>query len=214
SGDPTGAGTSSDRDPSGGQPAVRSGTRASWRRRVVGEIAEVLAGQVSQGQSRVPDEQVARFLVALRDDTVRDACCDWIEGERGEAALALWRQLATRAVPPYQVTPLALVAWSAWHTGAGPLARIAVDRALAGDPGCRLALLLEEALDRGVNPATVRGRPRGQRRRSRTHPGTRRSGRGTPGTASPGRGVAGQGGPSGGGGGGRGGEDGPGVQGR
>ena len=182
-------------DRPGEPPDPGSGTRSSWRRKVVGEIAEVLSDQVSRGYRRLPDEQVARFLVAIRDNVVRDLCCDWVEGDKAEAALALWRQLATRAVPPYQVTPLALVAWSAWHTGSGPLARIAVDRALAADPGCRLALLLDEALDRGVNPATVRGRPRGRRRRTRASAGTGRSGGGTPGTSGPGHGGPGHGGP-------------------
>lgn len=182
-------------DRSAEPPRSGSGTQPSWHRRVVGEIAEVLSDQVSRGYRRLPDEQVARFLVAIRDDVVRDLCCDWVEGDEAEAALALWRQLATRAVPPYQVTPLALVAWSAWHTGSGPLARIAVDRALAADPGCRLALLLDEALDRGVNPATVRGRPRGRRRRTRASAGTGRSGGGTPGTDGPGHGAPGHGAP-------------------
>lgn len=143
-----------------------SGGPERWRRRIVEEIARTVDQQSAGEPGRLPDEQVARFLVALRDERVRDACCDWVEGTRGEGALALWRYLATRAAPPYDVTPLALVAWSAWHTGAGPLARIAVHRTLDRDPECRLALLLEEALDRGVNPSTVRGRPRGHRRRS------------------------------------------------
>lgn len=155
----------------GGGPnrEVSGGARSRWRRRAVDELDRVVAEQMSTGHRRIPDEQAASLLVALRDDRVRDACCDWVTGERGEAALALWRQLATRAGPPYHIAPLALVAWTAWHTGSGPLARIAADRVLAAEPGHRLALLLTEALDRGVNPAAVR-QPR--RRRGPTR-GTR-----------------------------------------
>ncbi|HEX5495723.1 MAG TPA: DUF4192 domain-containing protein [Mycobacteriales bacterium] len=152
-----------------GSGADRDG-RQRWRRQVLGEIAGAVDEHIAAARAGLPEEWVARFLVALRDEEVRDECCDWVEGDRGERALALWRHLAARATSPYDVTPLALVAWSAWHTGAGPLARIAVDRVLARDPGCRLAILLDQALERGINPATVRGRPRGRRRQTRRHP--------------------------------------------
>jgi Domain of unknown function (DUF4192) len=138
-----------------------------WRDRVREEFAAVVADVACGRALRLADAQVARFLVLLSDEEVRDACCRWTDGHRAAAALELWRYLARRAVPPYDVTPFALVAWVAWHLGSGPLARMAVDRALAADPTCRLALLLEEALDRGVNPMTVRSRPRGRRRVTR-----------------------------------------------
>lgn len=144
--------------------ATRIGQSTRWREGVCGELAAIVTNMVSGAELRLTGSQVARLLVLLADEKVRDACCQWTEGERAVAALELWRHLARRAIPPYNATPFALAAWSAWHVGSGPLARMAVNKALSADPHCRLALLLEEALDRGVNPMTVRGRPRGRRR--------------------------------------------------
>lgn len=161
--------------------ARRSGGLARWRSRAVREFSAVLLGtvgtvgtagadpvdRVDSGHGvgrRLDEREVARLVVLLTDVEVRDDCAQWTEGAFGERALDLWRQLARRAVPPYDVAPCVLVAWSAWQFGAGPLARIAVDRALASDPECRLALLVEEILDRGTRPTRVRLRPAGRRR--------------------------------------------------
>jgi len=48
--------------------------------------------------------------------------------------------------------PAATLAVCAWATGDGAAARVAVVRALEADPSCSLALLVEEALDRGLRP--------------------------------------------------------------
>jgi hypothetical protein len=48
------------------------------------------------------------------------------------------------------------LAYAAWLDGQGTLARAAVDRALAHDPGYRMAALLDEVLARGLPPDAMR----------------------------------------------------------
>jgi hypothetical protein len=65
----------------------------------------------------------------------------------------LWGELVRRAAPELTVAPACLFAFAAWLDGEGSMARIAVDRALAQDPGYSMGLLLEEALDRALPPS-------------------------------------------------------------
>lgn len=53
------------------------------------------------------------------------------------------------------VSPLVLAGMQAWASGEGVLAWTAVDRALAIDPGCRMALLLSQLMRSGIAPAWV-----------------------------------------------------------
>ncbi|HEX3811588.1 MAG TPA: DUF4192 domain-containing protein [Mycobacteriales bacterium] len=107
-----------------------------------------------RGESLIPDAEAAMLLEGLRDVRMRDACCAWAGGPNADGARAVARQLARRASPPWDVTPYALVAWFAWRSGEGALAQIAVERAIAGDPDCAFALLIQEILDRGIDPRT------------------------------------------------------------
>ncbi len=113
---------------------------------------------------RLTDHQVARLLIGLTDHWIRDRTLEWSCGERGEAALRVWTELAGRAVSPYDRTPLTLTAWAAWIHGQHGLARAAADRAIQSSPDCRLAWLILQALRQGsrperVRPAADRGRP-------------------------------------------------------
>ena len=49
---------------------------------------------------------------------------------------------------------LSLLASLCWHLGEGAMAQVALDRALALDPGYRLALLLERMLDLSIRPTS------------------------------------------------------------
>lgn len=110
-------------------------------------------------ETDLDEETAARLLVSLRDVRVRDACCDWASGKDAMAARAVARQLARRACIPWDVAPYALLAWFTWRAGEGALSRIAVDHALASDPDYTFARLIEELLDRGVNPKAWRDPP-------------------------------------------------------
>ena len=50
---------------------------------------------------------------------------------------------------------LTVLAALTWHLGEGTLTRIALDRALALEPGYRLALLLERMVDLAIRPGQV-----------------------------------------------------------
>ncbi len=69
-----------------------------------------------------------------------------------EGAMALLRSLVRQSMPPRAAAPLGLLAWMSWWLGDGAAARTLVERSLTADPTHRLALLLGEALDRGVPP--------------------------------------------------------------
>lgn len=79
--------------------------------------------------------------------------------EPDEASLALGRAIENRlvdfcAVLPaqWEVPPLTVLAAHTWWRGDGALTRIALELALAGDPGYRLAQLLLAMVDRAVRP--------------------------------------------------------------
>ena len=71
------------------------------------------------------DQRAVEFLVQARD-----------------AHLRLWADLVRGASGAWVAPPAALLAFTAWQCGDGPLASIAIDRALACDPGYSMALLL------------------------------------------------------------------------
>jgi hypothetical protein len=57
--------------------------------------------------------------------------------------------------PAYLPAPACLLAFAAWRAGDGVLARIAVQRALAADPGYPLATLVQQLIHHGVTASTV-----------------------------------------------------------
>lgn len=61
-----------------------------------------------------------------------------------------------RAVPDGEAAPMATVlAYVAWYHGEGTLARVSLERALADDPGYRLAGLVEQLVDLGLRPSAL-----------------------------------------------------------
>ncbi len=117
--------------------------------------------------------ELARLLLALDDLLVRDAAMGWAPvgpGRRGRRATPsgeaspealggepLWRALLEVAPDECAAAPAALLAWSAYLRGDGLTANLALDRALAADPGYRLAGLLAAAYSRGVAPESLDG---------------------------------------------------------
>ena len=57
--------------------------------------------------------------------------------------------------PGYIAAPASLLAFTAWQTGDGALANIALDRALADQPDYSMALLLRDILDAGTPPSAA-----------------------------------------------------------
>ena len=97
----------------------------------------------------------ARLVVALGDIGVRDQVLTWVLDEEA-ALLDLLHRLADVSVAPFDAPVCTLLAVVAWCRGSGALANVALDRALASDPGYSLAALVRAGLDRQVPPAAVR----------------------------------------------------------
>lgn len=126
---------------------------------IVAESRELLQAAV-QARAETTVEltawEVARLALGLADVKARDAALAWVGTDLEHAAEALWVELVRKASPPYDAPPATLLAIHAYLRGNGAYARIALDRALAGDPAYSFALLLTEGLDRGVPPKVLR----------------------------------------------------------
>ena len=79
-----------------------------------------------------------------------------MEPEHSEMYLRLWADLTRRARPGYVAPAASLLAFAAWQCGNGALANIALERALADDPGYSMARLLRGVLDAAVPPRLAR----------------------------------------------------------
>ena len=138
--------------------ANRAGTRNALRpvidegRRAVREAIAVYRG----GGRITDDDQFAWLLITLAHLAVRDDAWARMEPAHRDAHLRLWTDLVRRAGAAWAPGPAALLAFTAWQCGEGALANIALDRALAADPGYSMALLLRDVLDAGVPPSAAR----------------------------------------------------------
>jgi Domain of unknown function (DUF4192) len=102
-------------------------------------------------------DDAARLIVSLEDVNARDEILTWFDGEWGEATREVLSELARRAVPPFEVPTLTVLAWVSYLQGEGALAGIALDRARAVEPDYLLAQLLDQALRAPLNPEVFRG---------------------------------------------------------
>jgi hypothetical protein len=102
------------------------------------------------------DYEIARITVALRDLRVRDDAWARMDPRHSDAHQRLWIDVVRRAQPRYVAPPAALLAFVAWQSGAGALANVALDRALADDPQYSMALLLRQVITAGAPPSLAR----------------------------------------------------------
>lgn len=102
----------------------------------------------------LPASEAGPLLVLLTQKPLRDAAWATIERPTARRQVDLWRDLVRRAPDELVAAPAALLGFSAWLAGDGALAWCAVDRCLAADPTCTMALLLGDALAAGVPPST------------------------------------------------------------
>jgi hypothetical protein len=97
--------------------------------------------------------QVGWLLVTLSDSWGRDDALGRLDPASRRAHLKLWTDLTRLAAPGYVAAPATLLAHAAWRAGNGPLANVALDRALEDDPGYPLARIMHRVLARGTSPA-------------------------------------------------------------
>jgi len=138
--------------------AKRRGSRNNLRLVIrEGRRAVQDAIQTYRDGGRVTDEdRLAWLMVALAALPVRDDAWARMLPEHHGAHMALWADLVRRATSLWLPAPASLLAFTAWQAGEGALANIALDRALAADPGYSMALLLREILAAGAPPSAAR----------------------------------------------------------
>jgi Domain of unknown function (DUF4192) len=101
-------------------------------------------------------DPVAWLSVTLAHLPVRDDAWARMDPGHRDAHLRMWTDVVRRARPAYLAAPASLLAFTAWQSGEGALANIALDRALAADPRYSLAHLLRDIMDAGVPPSEAR----------------------------------------------------------
>ena len=113
--------------------------------------------------------QFAWLALALTSLRVRDDAWARMDPGHREAHQRLWTDLTRHAQPGYVAAPASLLAFTAWQAGNGALANVALDRALADDPGYSMAQLLRDTIDAGAPPSLARPAhdPGGSRRQLR-----------------------------------------------
>lgn len=108
------------------------------------------------GGAITDDDQLAWLTVTLADLRVRDDAWARMEPRYRTAHRRMWADLVRRAPEPYVPAPASLLAFTAWQSGEGALANVAIERALAADPGYSMAHLIGQAVDAGLPPSAAR----------------------------------------------------------
>lgn len=105
---------------------------------------------------RFGDRQVVALSAAVRRTAVRDAVLIGRTDKEHAALRALWTVLTAGLPEPECARAACLLAVGAYLDGDGAMTGIALERALAAEPGNRLANLLAESLRCGVPPERLR----------------------------------------------------------
>jgi hypothetical protein len=109
-----------------------------------------------RGASITDPDEIAWLGLALTDLRVRDDAWARMDSRFRREHEGLWASLVRRLPAEYVPAPAALLAFTAWQAGDGALASVAIERALAADPGYSMALLIAEALHAGLPPSAAR----------------------------------------------------------
>jgi hypothetical protein len=100
--------------------------------------------------------KLAALAVALADLPVRDDAWARMDPEHRAGHLRLWTDVVTGAAPELAPAPASLLAFTAWQSGDGALANVAIERALDADPSYSMALLLADAVQAGLPPSAAK----------------------------------------------------------
>ncbi len=103
---------------------------------------------------RLTDLEAARLGLDLALVRIRDEAWTLMD----ESHVALWKDLTRRLEPRFAPPAASLLAMAAWRSGDNILATVALERALAIDPGYSMANLLMHALQNLLSPAILRDR--------------------------------------------------------
>jgi Domain of unknown function (DUF4192) len=135
--------------------AMRLITRGSERALDEPGLAAVqdAIGVYRAGGSLRPDARHAWLALVLIRLRIRDDAWARMDPAHRDAHRRLWTDVVRRAQPGYLAAPATLLAFTAWQGGDGALANIALDCALADNPGYSMALLIQRALAAGAPPS-------------------------------------------------------------
>jgi hypothetical protein len=131
---------------------VRAGAAGRSIRRH-GRLAIREAERRHQAERSLTDDEVAWLGVLLVEADVFDHAMD--RSADDEWRIRLWTDVLRRVDAAYAPAPGCLLAHAAWRAGRGPLARVALDRALREAPGHRTAGTLDRVLSSGLGPHAV-----------------------------------------------------------
>lgn len=99
---------------------------------------------------------LAWLAVLLSDIRVRDDAWARMTPAHRDKHCRLWTDVLRAAATDFAPAPASLLAFTAWQAGNGALAAMAVDRALAADPGYSMAHLLAGAVEAALPPSAAR----------------------------------------------------------
>lgn len=102
---------------------------------------------------RLSDREVAALTTLLTDSRVLDTVVAHTTSDPTD--LALWTDVTRRALPEMAAEPACVLAFTAALAGRGPLALVALERAIDADPLHALAHLLQAALRQGLSPTQI-----------------------------------------------------------
>lgn len=137
------------RDLAGERCDPRSGHRRELEF-VLDQIALLASGEEPGAQT------CAGLALALTNVLVRDCLLALAVGECADDAERMWMLLSRKLPDPERAAPAALLGFSAYVRGDGPLAGVALGAALDSNPDHNLARMLDVALQSGIRPAAVR----------------------------------------------------------
>jgi hypothetical protein len=140
---------------SSGAPSGNPG--GLWLAIEAGREAVRAAISIYRHGGRITDhDQLAWLTVTIADLRVRDDAWARMEPRHRADHQRLWTDVARHACEPYVPAPASLLAFTAWQSGDGALANVAIERALAADPEYSMAHLIGQALDAGLPPSAAR----------------------------------------------------------
>jgi hypothetical protein len=131
----------------GEQTQVRQGVLA---------ILRTARARISEPKYRMSDVEVASVALGLFDKETRDEVCTWVIRDDAPALQRVLTEVVRRVGPPDSVPAATVLAMCAYAQGNGAMAGIALDHALAAEPGYTLAQQIDTSLRGGVPPDEIR----------------------------------------------------------
>jgi hypothetical protein len=101
-------------------------------------------------------EHLAWLAVLLADLRVRDDAWARMHPPHRDDHCRLWTDVLRAAALDFVPAPASLLAFTAWQSGNGALAAMAVERAVTADPGYSMAQLVAGAVNAALPPSAAR----------------------------------------------------------